>query len=159
MRTRYLLLPLVLLLAGCPNTDYFDPTPKASTGKAMVYLYRPEATNPGLAKPYRLSYPEIMVDGNSAGFLKYNRYLAVEVEPGEREFLVTGLTPDARWEPKDISYKLTTEAGKNYYMRLIVEFNTDKMTLGSFKNQYIFSFHPVPETDAVYEIRHTTEMD
>lgn len=153
-----LLCLAVLALSGCPNTAYFEPTPIASTGKAMVYFYRPAATNPGAARPLRLSYPEIMVDGNSVGFLKYNRYLAVEVEPGLKEFLATGLTPEARWEPKDLSYKLQMEAGETYFMRLKVEFNTDKMSLGSFKGQYIINLHPVSSADAVYEIRHTDEM-
>ena len=153
-----LLVLAVLALSGCPNTAYFEPTPIANTGKAMVYFYRPAATNPGAARPLRLSYPEIMVDGNSVGFLKYNRYLAVEVEPGLKELLVTGLTPDARWEPKDLSYKLKMDAGETYFMRLKVEFDTDKMSLGTFKGQYIINFHPVKNTDAVYEIRHTDEM-
>ena len=150
---------LLFSSAACANRDYFDPTPIAVDGNAMVYLYRPKATTPGLAKPLRMSYPEIMVNGESRGFLKYNRYLPVEVSPGEHEFLVTGLTREARWEPRDLSYKLKTEPGKSYFLRLRVEYDTDKMSLGSFKGQYIINFHPVSETDAVYEIRHTDIMD
>jgi hypothetical protein len=161
VKTRGRLFYLLLLLpaAVCANSDYFQPTPIAVEGNAMVYVYRPAATNPGFAKPLRRSYPEIMVDGESAGFLKYNRYLAVEVAPGEREFLVTGLTREARWEPRDRRYKLKVEAGESYFLRLRVEYDTDKMSLGSFKGQYIINFHPVSGDDAVYEIRHTDKMD
>ena len=152
------LFPLLVLLtlSGCPNTAYFEPTPTTQSGKAMVYIYRPEATNPG-KKPLRLSYPEVMIDGNSVGFLKYNEHLAVEVAPGEHEFVVTGLTPNAKWEPKDRSYSMEVKAGESYFLRFRVEFDTAKMSLGTFKGQYIISFHPVDETDAVYEIRHTAK--
>jgi hypothetical protein len=152
--TAITLLPILIALAGCPNTAYFEPTPISDAGKAMVYVYRPAASNPG-KKPLTLSYPEVMVDGTSRGFLKYNEYLALEVEPGEREFLVTGLTRDARWEPKDRKYTLRVSAGESYFMRFGVEFDVDRMTLGSFSGQYIITFHPVDRSEAVYEIRHS----
>jgi hypothetical protein len=155
--TRLTLLSLLALtvLASCANTDYFDPTPIATSGNAMVYVYRPKGTNPG-KKPLTLSYPEVMVDGNSVGFLKYNEYLALEMAPGKHEFLATGLTPDAKWEPKDRNYTLDVKSGESYYMRFRVEFNTAKMSLGSFKGQYIITLNPVNPTDAIYEIRHTS---
>ena len=146
----------ILTLSACPNTAYFEPTPIAQSGKAMVYIYRPEATNPG-KKPLRLSYPEVMMDGSSVGFLKYNEHLALEVAPGEHEFVVTGLTKNAKWEPKDRKYTLKVETGESYFIRFRVEFDTAKMSLGTFKGQYIINFHPVDETDAVYEIRHTSK--
>ena len=153
-----LLLPLLALLntSGCVSSSYFDPTPIAQPGNAMVYVYRPEATNPG-KKPLRLSYPEVMVNGKSAGFLKYNEYLALEMEPGKHEFLVTGLTPSAKWEPRDRNFTLEVKPGESYYMRFRVEFDTAKMSLGSFKGQYIITFSPIDPTDAIYEIRHTSK--
>jgi hypothetical protein len=157
LKTRLALLSILALtaLAGCANTDYFDPTPIATSGNAMVYMYRPEATNPG-KKPLRLSYPEVMVDGNSLGFLKYNEYLALEMAPGKHEFLATGLTPDAKWEPRDRNYTLDVKPGESYYMRFRVEFDTAKMSLGSFKGQYVITLNPINPTDAIYEIRHTS---
>jgi hypothetical protein len=155
-RTLSLLIVSLLLasLAGCSNADYFEPTPLADTGHAMVYIYRPAAGNPG-KKPLRLSYPEVMVDGHSQGMLKYNSYLALELEPGRRDFVVTGLTRDSKWEPKDRSYTLELKPGESYFMRFGVEFDTAKMSLGTFKGQYIISLHPVDRSEAVYEIRHT----
>jgi len=157
MKTLFAILAL-LTLSGCPNTAYFEPTPIAQSGKAMVYIYRPEATNPG-KKPLRLSYPEVLMDGTSIGFLKYNKHLALEVEPGKHEFVVTGLTRGAKWEPRDRKYTLEAKAGNSYFMRFRVEFDTAKMSLGTFTGQYIINFHPVDETDAVYEIRHTSKAD
>jgi len=149
-------LAALLTLGGCPNTAYFEPTPLATSDKAMVYVYRPAASNPG-KKPLTLSYPEVMVDGKSAGFLKYKEYLALQLEPGKKEFLITGLTREAKWEPKDISYRLELEPGKTYYLRFGVEFNTSKMSLGTFRGNYLISFYPIDESDAVYEIRHTSK--
>jgi hypothetical protein len=151
------LLPLLFLLVlnGCGNSDYFEATPIAGAGNAMVYIYRPEATNPG-KKPLRTSYPEVMVDGNSTGFLKYNEHLAMELPPGEHEIVVTGLTRDARWKPEDRKYTLTVEANQSYYMRFRVEFDVAKMSLGTFKGQYIITLHPVDGEEAIYEIRHTS---
>lgn len=158
MQKKHFVVPLLALficLGGCANSDYFDPTPIATAGNSMVYLYRPAASNPG-KKPLVTSYPEILVDGDSMGMLKYNRYLALELPPGEHEFVATGLTPDARWEPEDRSYTLNTKAGERYFMRFRVEYNTDAMTIGSFRGQYLIHLHPVDESEAVYEIRHTS---
>jgi len=160
MKTKLLLILLTLVtLPGCANSDYFKPVASTEPGNAMVYIYRPKATTPGLAKPLWSSYPEIVMDGESVGFIEYNRYLPVEVQPGEHEFLITGLTPNARWEPADLKYKLKVEAGQTYYLRLRVEFDTDKMSLGTFTGQYIINFHPVDNEEAIYEIRHTDIMD
>lgn len=145
-----------LLLGSCANSDYFDPPSLADPGNAMVYLYRPAATNPG-KKPLRTSYPEVMVDGKSRGFLKYNQYLPLELAPGKRQFVLTGLTRDARWEPEDRTYTLKLEPGKTYFMRFRVEFDVDNMSLGTFTGQYLIYLHPVDREEAIYEIRHTAK--
>ena len=147
---------LLSVTLGCANSAYFEPTPLADKGNAMVYIYRPGGSNPG-KKPLVTSYPEILVDGTSAGMLKYKKYLAIELAPGQHDIVATGLTREARWEPKDRSYALTVEAGQSYFMRLRVEFNTDSMTIGSFRGQYLIHLHPVDETDAVYEIRELSQ--
>lgn len=158
MKKHLVLLHLLVLFAlyGCATgSSYFEPTPIAQPGNAMVYIYRPAGSNPGI-KPLTRSYPEVMVDGQSVGFLKYNEYLAVEVAPGARDFLVTGLTRDAKWEPRDLSHTLDVSAGQSYFLRYQVEFDVDKMGLGTLKSKYIINLTPVSETDAVYEIRHTS---
>lgn len=147
---------VMLYLSGCASSNYFEPTPITEPGMAMVYIYRPAATNPG-KKPLTRSYPEVMVDGVSSGFLKYQQYLAVEVSPGQREFLVTGLTKGAKWGPRDLNYTLNAEAGQSYFLRYRVKFDMNKMSIGSFKGQYIINLGPVAETDAVYEISDTSK--
>ena len=86
-----LLLLLMLVPAGmmtaCANSDYFEPTPLVSPENAMVYLYRPAATNPG-KKPLTMSYPEILIDGEGAGFLRYDEYRALELPPGKHTITV-----------------------------------------------------------------------
>jgi len=147
-----LLLQALSALAGCANNDYFEPTALVDLSNSMVYVYRPAASNPG-KKPLITSYPEILVDGQTAGLLKYKEYLAIELPPGRHEIVATGLTRDARWEPEDSSYKLLTEAGKSYFMRFRVEYNTAEMSLGTFRGQYLIHLHPVDEGEAVYQIR------
>jgi hypothetical protein len=142
-------------LAGCQGSGHFEPSPLANTNNAMVYLYRPAATNPG-KKPLRLSYPEVMIDGKSAGFLKYNEYLAFELPPGKHDFVLTGLTREAKWEPKDRTYTLQAEPGKTYFLRFRVEFNVENMSLGTFTGQYLIYLTPVDREEAAYEIRATS---
>ena len=149
------LIVLVLLLGGCGNTAYFEPGQPTASNTALVYFSRPAATNPG-KKPLRTSYPEILVDEKKVGFLKYNEHFSVELEPGSHEFVATGLTPDARWKPEDRRYSLTVAPGEIYYMRLRVEFNTDHMTIGNFRDQYLIHLHLVDTGDAVYQIRETS---
>ncbi len=148
----------LVLLAGCANSDYFDPDSLSDPGNAMVYVYRPGGSNPG-KKPLITSYPEILVNGVGHGMLKYKEYLALELAPGKREFVATGLTQGARWKPKDREYTLNIEPGKSYFMRLRVEYNTDHMTIGSFRGQYLIHLHPVDESEAVYQIRHLSKGD
>ncbi len=144
----------MLALAGCANSDYFEAQGPKAEGNAVVYVYRPAASNPG-KKPLTTSYPEITVDGKGAGLLKYNKHLRLELPAGKHEFVATGLTRDARWEPKDRNFTLNLEAGETYYLRLRVEFNTDKMSIGTFKGQYIIHLNPIAPGEAVYQIRHT----
>jgi len=153
---RLLVLAATLVhLAGCQGSGHFEPSPLANTNNAMVYLYRPAATNPG-KKPLRLSYPEVTIDGKSAGFLKYNEYLAFELPPGKHEFVLTGLTREAKWEPKDRTYTLQAEPGKTYFLRFRVEFNVENMSLGTFTGQYLIYLTPVDREEAAYEIRATS---
>ena len=153
---RYLIVvTLATLIGACANTDYFAPTPAADPENAVVYLYRPAASNPG-KKPLTTSYPEIMVDDRSVGLLKYRKHLRIELPAGSHKFVATGLTPEARWEPENREYTLRVEAGGVYYMRFRVEFNTDNMSLGSFRGQYIIHLHPVDGSEAIYQIRETS---
>ena len=142
-------------MTACANSDYFEQTPLVSPENAIVYLYRPAASNPG-KKPLTMSYPEILIDGEGSGFLRYNQYLALELPPGKHEFVATGLTKDARWKPEDVKYTINLKAGESYFMRLRVEFNTDHMSIGSFRDNYLIYLHAVDESEAIYEIRHTS---
>ncbi len=146
---------VALLLGACASTpDYFAPASPSDPDKALVYIYRPAADNPG-KKPLTTSYPEILVDGRGVGLLRYREHFSVELAPGTHEFVATGLTPDARWEPQDRRYTLRVEAGKVYYLRFRVAFDTDSMTIGNMRGQYIITLHPMDASDAIYQIRDT----
>lgn len=151
-----LLLVIFTLLAACASPGYFEPTPIAKPGNAMVYLYRPAASNPGL-KPLYMSYPEVLVDGSSYGFLKYRHYLAIELPPGKHEFRLTGLTEHSKWEPKDVNYSVDLESGETVFLDFRVEFNTADMVLFEPGPKYIIRVNRVSESKAVYVIRDTTK--
>ncbi len=155
---RFALIAALLLGVGCSSTPYFEAQTLTDPSKALVYVYRAKATNPG-KKPMRFSYPDIQVDGESVGVLRYNEYLVAELEPGTRKFLATGLSPKADWNQREAEYTLKLEAGETYYMRLRVEYNTDNMTIGSFKGQYFIHMHPVDYDEAVYEIREASKAE
>ncbi len=151
----WLLLVAAVLAACASGNAVFKPTPLQDPDHAMVYIYRPEATSPGLAKPLRFSHPEVFVGDLSLGALEYNRYLAVELPPGEHELRLTGLTAGASdWDIRDIRKKLDLAAGQSTFLRLRVEYNLSQMNLGQPQAQYHIQLTPVAEQDAIYEIRH-----
>ena len=154
MKANYLWLTALVLLSlgACGSTPYFAEQTLSDPGKALVYVYRSKASNPG-KKPMRYSYPDIQVDGASLGVLRYNEYLVAELEPGSREFLATGLSAAADWNQREARYTQKLGAGETYYLRLRVEYNTDNMSIDTFKGQYFINLHAVDHSEAVYEIR------
>jgi hypothetical protein len=152
---RLLNLPLVfLLLTGCTGPGYFEPVPPSSPENATLYLFRPEADNPG-RQPLRFAYPDLLIDEQSVGTLKFNSYRRVELAPGRHSLRVTGLTREANWEPRDIMQTFSIAAGEIKYLKLDVRFNLSEMTLGRPGPSYLIQVRPMRADDAVYEIRNT----
>ncbi|QFU74332.1 DUF2846 domain-containing protein [Halioglobus maricola] len=154
-------IPRVAALLACLMTtnvhaDYFSPRGPELETNAVVYVYRPAASNPG-KKPLRTKYPEIMVDGEGSGFLKYNRHFRLELPAGKHEFVATGLTESANWKQTDRKYILNMKAGQTYYLRLRVEYDTDKMSIGTFRGQYLIFLHAMDPEEAIYQIRETRD--
>jgi hypothetical protein len=136
-----------------------QPTPLQHSSNGMLYIYRPEASTPGLAKPLRFSYPEVLVDDKSVGIIEYNRYLSVELPPGKHKVKLTGLTERAKdWEARDINQNVTVASGNKTFLRFRVDFDVDNMMIFQPKPQYKIFLTPVSENDAIYEIRYTTPM-
>lgn len=149
----FLLLPL--LLAGCSGPAHFEAVTPSSPQHAVLYLYRPEASNPGLMQPLRYDYPEVFIDEQSIGTLKFNSHRHVELAPGQHSIRITGLSQAARWEPRDIQQKLSLDPAQIKYLKLDVQYNLDEMMLGQPKPSYSIYLTPMRSEDAVYEIRHT----
>ncbi|HEY9037270.1 MAG TPA: hypothetical protein VIM96_11230 [Pseudomonadales bacterium] len=150
---RMVVLASLLSLGAC-STPYFEPVSPPDANTSVIYLYRLKADNPGL-QPLRFSYPEIFMDDKSIGFLKYETRLMVTVTPGKHHFRVTGLTRDARWEPRDIHLDFTARPGETQYLKLDVQYNLSEMNLGQPGAKYLIFLTPVNSNDAVYEIRYT----
>jgi hypothetical protein len=147
------LLGVLLMLSGCSSPKHFEPQDPGKND-SLLYLYRPEAANPGL-QPLRLSYPDIQLDGASIGQLKFNRRLAVLLKPGVHSIRVTGLSKKADWEPRDINLQFTVRPGEVKYLKLDVQYALDEMTIGDSSAKFSIYLTPVEPEQALYEIRNT----
>lgn len=145
---------ILLLLTGCAGPGYFEAVPPSSAEKSVVYLYRPEADNPG-RQPLRLSYPDVLIDEQSVGVLQFNSYRRIELVPGKHNLRITGLSRQAKWEPRDIQQAFSVAPGETKYLKLDVRFNLSEMTLGSGGPSYLIHLRPMRADDALYEIRNT----
>lgn len=150
-----LLLLLPLFITGCSTPSYFEAVQPSSPQRAMLYLYRPEASNPGLMQPLRYDYPEVFIDGQSIGTLKFNSHRHIELAPGKHSVRITGLSPAAKWEPRDIEQSFSLKPAQTAYLKLNVQYQLDEMVLGQPGPSYSIHLTPMRSEDAVYEIRHT----
>lgn len=149
---------LILMMSACTQTvGHFTPTVAANPENTVLYIYRPAATNPGLMKPLKFDYPDILIDGKSIGALKYDQYLVTELTPGPHTITVTGLTTTAKgWADRDIEQAIPMNQGKQAFMKLQVEYDIDDMNLVQPGAKYIINLMPVDGENAKYEIRNTT---
>ena len=152
---RLLLLPCLCLLAACSSQPtYFQAAQPSSPDRGLVYLYRPEAPNPGL-QPLSSQYPVIMLDGRSVGILKLDKYFPIELEAGQHSILVTGMVAPADWEIADIKQNFSLAPGEVKYLKLDVQFRLDDMAFGDASAKYQIFLTPMNSSTAVGEIRHT----
>ena len=149
---------LMLMMSACtPTVGHFTPTVATNPENTVFYIYRPAATTPGLMKPLKFDYPDILIDGKSIGALKYDQYLVTELTPGPHTITVTGLTTTAKgWADRDIEQAIPMNQGKQVFMKLQVEYDLDNMNLGQRGAKYIINLMPVAAENAKYEIRNTT---
>ena len=154
MHRKFALWAVLLVLSGCAGPGYFEAIPPSSPEQSVVYLYRPEADNPG-RQPLRFSYPDVLIDEQSVGTLHFNSYRRIELAPGRYNLRITGLTRQAKWEPRDIKQQFSIAPGEVKYLKLDVRFNLSEMNLGSMGPSYLIHVRPMRADDAVYEIRNT----
>lgn len=155
---RLFMLSCFCLLVACSSPPtYFQPDKPSEPGRGLVYLYRPEATNPGL-QPLRFSYPVVMVDGRSVGILEFDKYFPIELAAGQHSILVTGDVAPAKWEDiADIQQQFSLTPGEVKYLKLDVEYRLDDMALGDSSAKYSIFLTPMDSATAIQEIR-TTEL-
>lgn len=154
MHRKFALWAVLLVLSGCAGPGYFEAIPPSSPEQSVVYLYRPEADNPG-RQPLRFSYPDVLIDEQSVGTLHFNSYRRIELAPGRHNLRITGLTRQAKWEPRDIKQQFSVAPGEVKYLKLDVRFNLSEMNLGSMGPSYLIHVRPMRADEAVYEIRNT----
>lgn len=148
---------LLLVLSACTQTvGHFTPTVASNPDNTVFYIYRPAASTPGLMKPLKFDYPDVLIDGKSIGVLKYDQYLVTELTPGAHNITITGLTTaSSGWADHDIERVIPANQGKQVFMKLQVEYDVDNMNLGEMGAKYIIRLLPVDSENAKYEIRNT----
>lgn len=158
---RFASLLMFSILGACSNNPgQFTPAQVVNPNMGILYLYRPAPTNPGLMKPLKFDYPDVVVDGKSIGVLKYNEYLVTELPPGEHTMNITGLTATASgWAERDIERTFTVSIDEPTFMKLHVGYDLNEMKLGQPGAKYIIRLIPVSEEDAKYEIRSTNRAE
>jgi hypothetical protein len=147
----------ILLLSACTQTvGHFSPTVASDPNNTVFYLYRPEATTPGVMKPLKFDYPDVLIDGKSIGVLKYGEYLVTELTPGAHSITITGLTTaSSNWAERDIKQVIPASQNKPVFMKLQVEYNLAEMNLAQLGAKYIIQLLQVDAENAQYEIRNT----
>ena len=154
---RLLLLPCLFLLAACSSApSYFQPSQPSAPDRGLVYLYRPEASNPGL-QPLSRSAPVVMIDGRSVGLLGFNQYFPVELAAGKHSILITGRVAPADWEIADIQQQFSIAPGEVKYLKLDVQYQLDDMGIGDSSAKYQIFLTPMDSSTALDEIRNTTQ--
>lgn len=153
--TRAILLgTLVCTLAGCgagqsaKGESYTAPALQDES-KALIVIYRP-------AQSWRANagaYPEVFLDGNSMGVIRYQGYLTAEVSPSSRKLLFTGLSPAAHdWEFKDRTLPLRLKPGKTHYYEVIVIYDEKSNVLGRPGMDFTLQIIPSSEKTARYQL-------
>jgi hypothetical protein len=147
---------LVILSACTPTVGHFSPTVATDPNNTVLYVYRPAASSPGLMKPLKFDYPDVLVDGKSIGVLKYDEYIVTELTPGAHKITITGLTTAASgWAERDIEQSIPAGQNKQVFMKLQVEYDIQDMSLLQPGAKYSIHLIPVAFDNAQYEIRNT----
>jgi hypothetical protein len=148
----------IFMLSACTQTvGHFSPTVASNPNNTVFYLYRPAASTPGLMKPLKYDYPDVLIDGKSIGVLKYNEYLVTDLTPGAHSITITGLTTaSSGWADRDITQVIPASQSKQVFMKLQVEYDVDQMNLGQPSPKYTIRLMPVDAGNAQYEIRNTS---
>lgn len=146
-----------LILSACTQTvGHFSPTVANNPNNTVFYIYRPAADTPGVMKPLKYDYPDVLIDGKSIGVLKYDEYLVTELTPGTHNVTITGLTTASKgWADRDINQVIPASQNKQVFLKLQVEYDLDEMNLGQPGAKYNIQLIPVDAENAQYEIRNT----
>ena len=137
-----LLLSVALLLVACSTKEsVFIPAPQTDEQDSVVYVYRPSSSTNFMMSP------KVVIDGNEKFKIASGDYRYVYLQPGAHSI---GLNPADQYQTRE-AIKLSTEAGKSYYLRVktSLKFEADKM------NTRTFWIDVVDEKTAQDEIRET----
>jgi Protein of unknown function (DUF2846) len=115
--------------AGCgPNDVNFDvkvnkkqhPAPAPEPGKALVYVFEQEKTDPGALKILAVTV-RVGLDGSWVGANHGGSYFYFPVEPGEHSVCAAWQSTLSMFSKLGAAASLTAEPGQSYYFRISVD--------------------------------------
>lgn len=143
MRSKYLIaftLVLTSFVLGCQaKGPLFEPLARNNPDNALVYVYWPAQT----WREKSGSYPELLLDGEPIGLLRYKTYMALEISPGTHDFLLTGDTERANWQTPKNLLTLPLKPNETKYLRLLVKYDQSKNNWTNPGMSYVVQFLPI----------------
>ena len=138
-----------LLLSACEsNPTPYTPTLITKPGNGKLFVYWPGqrwGEKSGRS-------PEIQIDGEPLGLLRYNSYLDIEISPGTYELKLSGDSEASNWNGPERSFPAKVVAGENLFVRLLVKFDQEPNRLGQGAMGYTVTFLPRAEAEALLEM-------
>lgn len=150
--------PLIemILLIGClvistvslADDKRFTATAVVTPGNGKLYVYWPGQRWGEKSR----KTPEIQLDGEPLGLLKYKTYIERELPEGTYNLKLTGSSDASNWDGAEREFPAKIEAGENMFVRLLVKYDqrSNKMLEGRMK--YALTFLPRAEEYALAEM-------
>lgn len=152
------ILFLVLSSTACSSDPKYFDVAQPAEDEGILYVYRSKVKHVVL-QPMRYSYPDLILDGNSIGVLKYKTRRAIPIKAGKHNLRVTGLTEKAKWDQKDKELNFKIKPGEIKYLKINIQYDIDEINHIETMNKRAIYITPVDPEDAIYEIRDTKEAE
>jgi hypothetical protein len=152
------ILLLALISSACTSDPKYFEAIQPVDDESVLYVYRAKVKGVVL-QPMRYSYPDLILDGNSVGVLKYKTHRAIPIKAGKHELRVTGLTKLAKWDQKDKKLSFKIKPGQIKYLKINIHYDIDENNHIETMNKRAIYITPIDPEDAIYEIRDTEEAE
>lgn len=139
---------LLISAVSLGNDKRFTATAVVKPGNGKLYVYWPGQRWGEKSR----KTPEIQLDDEPLGLLKYKSYIERELPEGTYNLKLTGSSDASNWDGPEREFPAKIEAGENLFVRLLVKYDqrSNKMLEGRMK--YAVTFLPRAEEEALAEM-------